>query len=206
MQPDLEPMLPREPRTSSAPPLWAWALLVGMGAIAAYSGYTALSANQLYHEGESVRLDLARQRDRLKANVADLARQVEQANRSRDDVENALKQSRANTDAASTQIADLQKQVGDLQQQLSDLQTRAADLEKARDAAEAEAKAAKDAAHGAKDASAKEIASLKSQLAATQKKLNQALADLKKEREFVSPVPMPPPSGEVPQDAPPPPR
>ncbi|WP_139247295.1 hypothetical protein [Hyphomicrobium sp. NDB2Meth4] len=204
MQPDLEPMLPPEPRTSTAPPLWVWALVVGMGAVAAYSGYTALSANQLYHEGESVRLDLARQRDRLKANVTDLTRQLEQANRSLGEVENALKQSRANTESASAQITDLQKQVGELQQQVTDLQQRSADLEKARNAAEAEAKAAKDAVHGAKDASAKEIASLKSQLAAAQKKLNQALADLKKEREFVSPVPMPPPSGEVPQDAPPP--
>ena len=37
------------------------------------------------------------------------------------------------------------------------------------------------------------MATLKAQLAATQKKLNQALADLKKEREQVSPAPMPPP-------------
>lgn len=193
MEPDLEPMLPPEPRTSAAPPLWVWALVVGLGAVSIYSGYTALSAQQLYLEGEHIRADLTQQRDRFKANVADLTRQVEQANRSRDEVENALKQSRANTEAASAQIADLQKQVGELQQ-------RATDLEHARDAAEAAARSAKEAAD-------KESAALKSQLAAAQKKLTQALADLKKEREQVSPVPVGPPPGAAPSTAaPPPPR
>ncbi len=193
MEPNLEPMLPPELPQGAPAPLWVWALVVGLGAVAVYSGYTALSARQLYLEGEHMRIDLAQQRDRLKANTADLSRQVEQANRSRDEVENALKQSRANTEAASTQIADLQKQVGDLQQ-------RTADLERARDAAEAGAKGAQEQ----KDAAAKEIATLKAQLAATQKKLNQALADLKNERAHVSPVPMPPPAAAP--AAPPPPR
>ena len=88
-----------------------WLLVVALGGLTVYAGYTALSARQLYLEGETARLDLTQQRDRLKANVADLTRQVEQANRSRDEVENALKQSRANTEAASAQIGDLQKQV-----------------------------------------------------------------------------------------------
>jgi chromosome segregation ATPase len=189
MQPDLEPMLPPEPSTGAFAPPWVWALVVGLGAIAAYSGYTALSANQLYLEGEHVRADLAQQRDRLKANIADLSRQVEQANRSRDEVENALKQSRANTEAASAQIADLQKQVGDLQQ-------RASDAERAREAAEASAKTARETID-------KEVVALKAQLAAAQKKLNQTLADLKKEREQVSPAPVGPPPG-APAAAPPP--
>jgi chromosome segregation ATPase len=183
-------MLPPEPRIASPAPLWVWALVVGLGAVSVYSGYTALSSHQLYLEGEHIRSDLAQQRDRFKANVADLSRQVEQANRSRDEVENALKQSRANTDAASAQIGDLQKQVGDLQQQIGD-------LSRARDAAEAAAKSAKDTAE-------KEVVVLKAQVAAMQKKLNQALADLKKEREQVSPVPMPPPAGAPPAPAPPP--
>ncbi len=38
----------------------------------------------------------------------------------------------------------------------------------------------------------REVATLKAQLAATQKKLNQALADLKREREQVSPAPVGP--------------
>lgn len=190
MEPDLEPMLPPEPRSDAAAPLWVWALVVTLGAVSAYSGYTALSEHQLYLEGEHVRADLTQQRDRLKANVSDLTRQVEQANRSRDEVENALKQSRANTEAASAQIADLQKHVGDLQRQAGDLRQKAAELERARDAAEAGAKGAKEAGERAE----KEVAALKSQLAATQKKLNQTLADLKKEREQVSPVPIPPPA------------
>jgi hypothetical protein len=121
MNPELDQILPPEPH--SAPiPLWVWLLVVALGAVSVYAGYQALSARQLYHEGEAVRNDLAQQRDRLKANVGDLTRQVEQANRSRSEVENALKQSRANTEAASAQIADLQKQVGDLQQKSGDLE------------------------------------------------------------------------------------
>ena len=184
MEPEFEPMLPPEPRSGGEPaPLWVWLLIVALGGITVYASYTALSARQLYLEGETARLDVTQQRDRLKANVADLTRQVEQASRSRDEVENALKQSRANTEAASAQIGDLQKQVSDLQQKSSD-------FENARAAAEASGKEAA----SAKEALTREVATLKGQLATTQKKLNQALADLKKEREQVSPAPMPPPA------------
>jgi chromosome segregation ATPase len=192
MQPDFEPMLPPEPRPAPAP-LWVWLLVVALGGVSIYAGYTALSSRQAYLEGESVRSDLAQQRDRLKANIADLSRQVEQANRARDEVEGALKQSRANTASASAQLGDLQKQVSEQQQKI-------AGLEHAREAAEAGAKDAA-AMKTAKDAADKEIADLKAQLAASQKKLNQALADLKKEREQVSPVPMGPPPGAPPAGA-----
>jgi len=186
METDFEPMLPPEPHSASPAPLWVWLLVVALGALTVYAGYTALSARQQYLEGETARLDLSQQRDRLKANVADLTRQVEQANKSRDEVENALKQSRANTEAATAQIGDLQKQVGDLQQ-------KTGDLERARDAAVAGAAATE---ASAKEAAQREVATLKTQLAATQKKLNQALADLKREREQVSPAPVgPPPTG-----------
>src|SRR6185295_11628859 len=134
MNPELDQILPPEPRSTPIP-LWVWLLVVALGAVSVYAGYQALSARQLYHEGEAVRNDLAQQRDRLKANVGDLTRQVEQANRTRGEVENALKQSRANTEAASAQIADLQKQVGELQQKSSD-------FENARAAAEASGKEA----------------------------------------------------------------
>ena len=160
-----------------------WILVVALGGLTVYAGYTALSARQLYLEGETARLDLSQQRDRLKANVADLTRQVEQANKSRDEVESALKQSRANTEAATAQIGDLQKQVGDLQQ-------KTGELERARDAAVAGAAATE---ASAKEAAQREVATLKTQLAAAQKKLNQALADLKREREQVSPAPVGPP-------------
>jgi chromosome segregation ATPase len=156
--------------------------MLALGATTIYSGYTALSEHQLYLQGEAVRVDLTQQRDRLKANVADLNRQVEQANRSRDEVENALKQSRANTEAASAQIADLQRQAGEAQQ-------KTGDLERGRDAAEASVKDAT----AAKEAAERELASLKSKLAELQKKLNVALADLAKERQQISPAPMPPP-------------
>jgi chromosome segregation ATPase len=190
MDPELDQILPPEPNPAPIP-LWMWVLVVALGALTVYAGYQALSARQLYHEGEAVRSDLAQQRDRLKANVADLSRQVEQTNRSRGEVENALKQSRANTEAASAQITDLQKQVGELQQKSGDLER----------AAESAATAAKDAEtlKAAKEAADKEVASLKTQLAAAQKKLNQALADLKKEREQVSPVPMGPPPAAAPK-------
>ena len=190
MNSELDPILPPETRTAPAP-LWVWVLVVALGGLTVYAGYQALSARQLYHEGEAVRTDLSQQRDRLKANVADLTRQVEQANRSRSEVENALKQSRTNTEAASKQIAELQKQVGEQQQKIGE-------LERARDTAEAGAKDAA-ALQEAKAAADKEIADLKAQVAAAQKKLNQALADLKKEREQVSPVPMGPPPAATPK-------
>lgn len=190
MNSELDPILPPETRTAPAP-LWVWVLVVALGGLTVYAGYQALSARQLYHEGEAVRTDLSQQRDRLKANVADLTRQVEQANRSRSEVENALKQSRTNTEAASKQIAELQKQVGEQQQKISE-------LERARDTAEAGAKDAA-ALQEAKAVADKEIADLKAQVATTQKKLSQALADLKKEREQVSPVPMGPPPAATPK-------
>jgi len=188
MEPDYESPLAPEPPMAAPAPLWVWILVVALGGLTVYSGYTALSARQLYLEGETARLDLSQQRDRLKANVADLTRQVEQANNSRDEVEGALKQSRANTEAATAQIGDLQKQVGDLQQ-------KTGDLERARDAAVAGAAATE---ASAKEAAQREVATLKTQLAATQKKLNQALADLKREREQVSPAPVGPPPTEAP--------
>ncbi len=181
MEPDYESPLAPEPHMAGPAPLWVWILVVALAGLTVYAGYTALSARQLYLEGETARLDLSQQRDRLKANVADLTRQVEQANKSRDEVESALKQSRANTEAATAQIGDLQKQVGDLQ--------------RARDAAVAGAAATE---ASAREAAQREVATLKAQLAATQKKLNQALADLKREREQVSPAPVGPPPTEAP--------
>ncbi|MDH4980807.1 hypothetical protein [Hyphomicrobium sp. D-2] len=214
MSTELDPGTQPEEATQGNPaPLWILLLLIGLGAIAAYSGYTALSKHQQHLRSEKARADLTSQRDRLKANATDLARQMEQANASRQEVENALKQSRADTEAAQAQITDLQKQVAELQNaarqkvddaqgQLEGLKKKAADLElqtgvleKARAAAEDALKAA----NAAKDALE---ADLKGQLAAAQKRLSQAQADLKKEREQVSPVPMPPPSQDAAPAAP----
>ena len=180
---DPDPMTGSPDGNPSPAPLWVWLLVLTLGALAGYSGYTALSKHQLYLEGEAIRQELAQQRDRLQANVADLKQQLEQANRTKDDVETALKQSRANTDAASAQIGDLQGQVGDLQQ-------KAVSLEAAVKAAEERASQATAAKEGAD----REIAGLKSQLADAQKKLKTALADLAKSRELVSPTPMPAPA------------
>ena len=51
MEPEFEPMLPPEPRTGAPAPLWVWLLVVALGGITVYTGYTALSARQLYLEG-----------------------------------------------------------------------------------------------------------------------------------------------------------
>ena len=99
---------------------------LALGALTVYAGYTALSdAPALSRGRDRAPRRSRRNRDRLKANVADLKRQLEQANRARDEVETALKQSRANTDAASAQIGDLQRQVSDLQQKAGDSSARA---------------------------------------------------------------------------------
>jgi FtsZ-binding cell division protein ZapB len=176
MEPEYDPARLGETSSGAPIPFWVWLLVVALGAISVYAAYAALSEHQLYLQGESVRVDLAQERDRLKANVADLGRQVEQANRSRSDVENALKQSRANTESASAQIGDLQGQVGQMRQKTGDLEH------------------ARDAAASAKEALEREVTTLKGQLAQAQKKLNAALADLTKERQQISPAPVPPPA------------
>jgi chromosome segregation ATPase len=186
MSTQYEPDLMTE-TTPPPPPLWVWLLVVGLGVVALYSGYTALQKHQLYMEGETIRQELAQQRDRLQADVADLKQQVEQANRSKEEVENALKQSRANTDSASGQISDLQAKVGDLQQKAGTFETAAKAAEERANAASA-----------AKDAADKELATLKAQLADAQKKLKASQAELAKEREQVSPVPVGPPPAAAP--------
>ena len=78
MEPDYEsPLAPKPPRMASPAPLWVWVLVVALGGLTVYAGYTALSARQIYLEGETARLDLSQQRDRLKANVADLTRHLQ---------------------------------------------------------------------------------------------------------------------------------
>jgi len=150
-------------------PLWVWLVMIALGAIAIYAGYEALGRNQLYQEAESARAALARDKDRLQANAVDLNRQLDDANRRNDATEAALKQSRADTAAASAQINDLQGQVTKLQGQVTDLQGKAATLEGAAATADADAKQATVALQ-------KEVESLKAELAETQKKLAAALA------------------------------
>jgi peptidoglycan hydrolase CwlO-like protein len=153
---------------TNATPLWIWLVVLGLGTLAIYAGYEALGRNQLYQEAEAARATLARDKDRLQANAVDLNRQLDDANKRNEATEAALKQSRADTAAASGQISDLQGQVTKLQGQVTDLQSKA------------------DGAAAAADASAKqatvslqnEVESLKAELVETQKKLTAALADL----------------------------
>ena len=147
-----------------ATPLWVWLVVLALGALTIYAGYEALDRDRLYREAENARAALARDKDRLQANTNDLNRQLEDANRRNEATEAALKQSRADTAAASAQINDLQGQVTKLQGQVTDLQGAAA-------AAEASAKQAAAPLQ-------KEVDSLKAELAETQKKLAAALADL----------------------------
>ena len=101
---------------SSATPLWIWLVVLGLGALAIYAGFEALGRDQLYQEAEKARAALARDKDHLQANATDLNRQLDDANKRNDATEAALKQSRADTAAASGQIADLQAQVTKLQE------------------------------------------------------------------------------------------
>jgi len=153
-----------EPSARTATPLWVWLIVLALGALTIYAGYEALARDQLYREAEGARAALARDKDRLQANASDLNRQLEDATRRNDATEAALKQSRADTAAASAQINDLQGQVTKLQGQVTDLQGAAA-------AADADAKQAAAPLQ-------KEIESLKAELAETQKKLAAALADV----------------------------
>ena len=149
---------------STATPLWIWLVVLGLGALAIYAGFEALGRDQLYQEAEKARAALARDKDHLQANATDLNRQLDDASKRNDATEAALKQSRADTAAASGQIADLQAQVTKLQSQVTDLQGVAA-------AAEANTKQATAPLQ-------KEVDGLKAELAEKQKKLEAALADL----------------------------
>jgi peptidoglycan hydrolase CwlO-like protein len=158
-----------EPRGhANGTPIWVWLIVLALGALAIYAGYEALGRNQLYQQAEGARAALARDKDRLQANATDLYRQLDDGNKRIEATEAALKQSRADTAAASTQIAGLQAQVTKLQGQVTDLQSKAQGA-----AAEADASAKQ-----ATVALQKEVDSLKAELAETQKKLTAALADL----------------------------
>jgi chromosome segregation ATPase len=156
--PDLIPDAP-EPG-SAAGSVWLWLLVVAFGLVAAAAGYSALSKSQLYWESEAAREALQGDKSRLEANIADVKQQLTQANTSKEETENALRQSRADTETALTQIGQLQTQVNE--------------LEKKRTAAAAETSQAKDARATAED----EAGRLKDELKATQAKLDGANASL----------------------------
>jgi chromosome segregation ATPase len=148
-------------------PFWVWLFVLGLAALAVYGGYMAVSNYQRYYDTETARQGLARDKDRLEANVADLKQQLEQSGKAKGKVEAALKQSRADTQTASGQI-------NDLQDQLKAAQAKMKSLEEATAAAESTAKQATDA----KAALEKEVEGLKSQLNEIQTKLDQTVADL----------------------------
>ena len=171
METDLESAAWKGEPTGNTTPLWIWLVVLALGAIAIYASYEALDRNQLYQEAERARAALARDKDRLQANANDVNRQLDEANKRTEATEAALKQSRADTGAASGQINDLQGQVTKLQGQVTDLQGKAATAEGASASADAKAKQATVALQA-------EVDSLKAELAETQKKLTAALADL----------------------------
>lgn len=167
-------------------PFWVWILVLVLGALAVLGGYTALSKNQLYLDSETARQALASDKDRLVANVSSLKQQLEQANTLKEQTDAALKQSRADTAAASTQISDLQGQVSDLQAKVKTLESGLA-------AAEDNAKQVT----SAKDVLALYVENLKSRLDETQKKLDAALAELAQAQQQIQSQPAaPPPAGQ----------
>ena len=168
MESDLESAAWKGEPTPNATPLWVWLVVLALGAIAIYASYEALGRNQLYQEAEKARAAVTRDKDRLQANANDLNRQLDEANKRTDATEAALKQSRADTAAASGQINDLQRQVTKLQGQVTDLQGKTATAESAAASADDKAKQSTVALQA-------EVDSLKAELAETQKKLTTAL-------------------------------
>lgn len=179
-------------RTTPGPtPAWVWLLMVVLIGITVYSGYTALSKNVKLADAQTARDGLEGDKSRLEANVADLTTQLEAAKQTADQSTNALKQSRADTEAANGQISDLQAQVGDLddkasalEKQVSDLQAKAAAADKLQaqvdklksDLTAANARA--DAAEKSAATQKAQVESLKAAQTQTQKKLEAALNDL----------------------------
>ncbi len=150
-------------------PLWVWLLILALIGFAIYAGFTAVSNYQRYFDTETAKQAVVRDRDRLKANLADLKQQAEKSEKARIEAENALKQSRADTKTASDQVSDLQSQIGAAQAKLKPMEAAVA-------AAETKAKQATDA----KAALEKEVEGLKSKLNEIQTKLDQTLSDLTK--------------------------
>ena len=160
---------------------------------AVYAGYQALSARQLYHEGEAVRHDLAQQRDRLKANVA------------RSEAAGGAGEPLAQRGRERAQAVARQHR-GGLGADRAICRGRSASCSRSPATSSARASAAeqsprmREARRAPRKRRTRKSTTSRTQLAAAQKKLNQTLADLKKEREQVSPVPMgPPPAAAAPQ-------
>jgi peptidoglycan hydrolase CwlO-like protein len=164
-------------------PLWVWLLVLVLAALAIYGGYTAASNYQRYYDTETAREALARDKDRLEANLSDLKRQTDAANKARSDAETALKQSRADTQTASEQIGDLRGQLAKAQDTIKSQEDSIA-------AAEAKAKKAADA----KAALEKEVEALKSKLNEIQTKLDQTVSDLTKAQQQSTSQPAEPPA------------
>lgn len=100
-------------------PWWLWAVVAILFGVGAYAAFLAKTSHQHLRGAEAALLDLAEDKDRLGANVADLHQKLEEANRARDETETALKQSRAETDAASALAGELQKRSTALQSEVA---------------------------------------------------------------------------------------
>lgn len=96
-------------------PWWLWTIVVILAAIAAYAGYMVRTLQQDLAVAEAARLALIADKDRLKTNLLVLREQLDQANQSGAKLRAALNQSRADAEAASASMSELQKRLMTLQ-------------------------------------------------------------------------------------------
>jgi chromosome segregation ATPase len=160
-------MTPSTPPERGRTPAWIWLLILVLIGFAGYAGYMAISKHTEAFDVERARQALARDKTQLQQKMTDLEARAAQADKAKTAAEHALKQSRADTETASTQIKDLQGQVAALNDKIKALQGEAEDAEK-------RAKAATQA----KDKLAKEVEDLRGRLSEIQTKLDSAVSDL----------------------------
>ena len=181
--------------------LWLWAIVLLLAGAVAYVAHTAKTANQLRSAIEAAHDALATENGRLEANLSDLRRQLELAEVNATQSKDALNQSRADIDAASDKVAELQKWVKALESQLATARSEAeaAAAARAMDVARLEGTSKSSAARNAE--LAQEIENLGGKLSDATQKLSAANAEierLKAEVQTLKSAPAPAPAPATP--------
>jgi len=155
-------------------PKRVWLLVLALAGLAAYAGYTVLQQRHQHADSEMVRKALASENTRLEASVLSLKDELKKSKEANASLEATVAQSRADANAASAKIIDLESKVGVLGSKVAEA------LANAKESAEKHlnAQLAFEAAEEAKAKLMNENDSLKNQIAEAQKKLDAAVSDL----------------------------
>lgn len=172
-------------------PWWLWAAAVFLFGIAAYSTYLGKTSSDRLKEAHATIAALSDEKARLASSDTATTQKLEESLTAREQAEAALKQSRANADAAAALGRELEKRLKAAQAETKAMQTeinaaRASATASKKEAESAIAqvrnleervaalKAEADAARSANATLEREVAALKSELAGMRQKLDAA--------------------------------